>query len=43
MTFNQKLINLLKSDPHFVDDAGELVLAAAQDAAWKTDRSLLIY
>jgi len=41
MTFNAKLINLLKTDPHFVDDEGELVLAAVQDRAWKIDRDLV--
>lgn len=41
MSFNAKLINLLKTDPRFVDDEGELVLAAVQDAAWKTDRALV--
>jgi adenine-specific DNA-methyltransferase len=41
MTFNTKLINLLKTDPRFVDDEGELILAAVQDAAWKIDRALV--
>jgi len=41
MTFNTKLIDLLKKDPRFVDDEGELVLAAVQDAAWKIDRNLV--
>jgi adenine-specific DNA-methyltransferase len=41
MTFNTKLINLLKKDRRFVDDDGELVLAAVQDAAWKIDRDLV--
>ena len=41
MVFNTKLINLLKTDPRFVDDDGELVLAAVQDAAWKIDRNLV--
>lgn len=36
-----KLINLLKTDPRFVDDEGELVLAAVQDRAWKIDRDLV--
>lgn len=38
MSFNARLINLLKTDPRFVDDEGELVLAAVQDRAWKIDR-----
>lgn len=41
MSFQTKLIDLLKTDPRFVDDDGELVLAAVQDAAWKTDRALV--
>ena len=41
MSFNTKLINLLKTDPRFADDEGELVIAAVQDAAWKTDRALV--
>lgn len=41
MSFHTKLINLLKTDQHFVDDEGELVLAAVQDAAWKIDRALV--
>jgi len=41
MSFNTILIRLLKTDPRFVDDEGELVLAAVQDRAWKTDRELV--
>lgn len=41
MSFNTKLTNLLKTDPRFVDDEGELILAAVQDAAWKIDRGLV--
>lgn len=41
MTFNTKLISLLKTDPRFVDDDGELVLAAVQNTAWKIDRNLV--
>jgi len=41
MSFNTKLINLLTTDPRFVDDEGELVLAAVQDRAWKIDRDLV--
>ena len=41
MSFNQKLIDLLKTNPRFVDDEGELVLAAVQDHAWKIDRDLI--
>jgi len=41
MSFNTKLTDLLKTDPRFVDDEGELVLAAVQDHAWKIDRDLV--
>ncbi len=41
MSFNAKLIDLLKTDPRFVNDEGELVLAAVQDRAWKIDRDLV--
>lgn len=41
MTFNTKLVDLLKTDPRFVDDEGELVLAAVQDRAWKLDHDLV--
>jgi len=41
MSFSTKLINLLKTDPRFVDDEGELVLAAVQDRAWKINRDLV--
>jgi adenine-specific DNA-methyltransferase len=41
MSFHFKLIDLLKTDPRFVDDEGELVLAAVQDCAWKIDRDLV--
>ena len=39
--FNAKLINLLKTDPRFVDDEGELVKAAVIDRAWKIDHDLV--
>jgi len=41
MSFNAKLIGLLKTAPRFVDDEGELVPAAVQDRAWKIDRDLV--
>lgn len=41
MTFNSKLIALLKTDSRLVDDEGELVIAAVQDRAWKIDRDLV--
>jgi len=41
MLFNTQLTDLLKTDPRFVDDDGELVLAAVQDCAWKIDRELV--
>ena len=41
MSFNSKLTDLLRTAPHFVDDDGELVIAAVQDHAWKIDRDLV--
>ena len=41
MSFNNKLIDLLKTDSRFIDDEGELLLAAVQDRAWKMDRDLV--
>ena len=41
MSFHSKLINLLKTDPRFVDDDGELIIAAVQDRAWKIDHALV--
>jgi len=39
--FNEKLIELLKTDLRFVDDEGELIKAAVIDRAWKIDRDLV--
>ena len=39
--FNEKLIELLKTDSRFVDDEGELIKAAVIDRAWKIDRDLI--
>ncbi|VEN74751.1 putative type III restriction-modification system HindVIP enzyme mod [Candidatus Desulfarcum epimagneticum] len=39
--FNEKLIELLKTDSRFVDDEGELLKAAVTDGAWKIDRELV--
>ena len=39
--FNEKLINLLKTEPRFVDDAGELIPAAVRDHAWRLDHGLI--
>ena len=39
--FHEKLTNLLKTDPRFVDDEGELVKAAVIDRAWKIDHDLV--
>ena len=39
--FQNKLINLLKTDPRFVDDQGELVTAGVIDRAWKIDHALV--
>ena len=41
MSFNSKLTDLLKTNPNFVDDEGELLLAAVQDRAWKLDHELI--
>lgn len=41
MSFNSRLTDLLKTDPRFVDDEGELLIAAVQDHAWKIDRALV--
>lgn len=40
-SFNEELIDLLKTDSRFVDDEGELVKAAVIDRAWKIDRELV--
>ena len=39
--FNEKLIELLKTDARFIDDEGELVKAAVTDRAWKIDQDLM--
>ena len=39
--FHDKLINLLKTDPRFIDNEGELVKAAVIDRAWKMDHNLV--
>lgn len=41
MSFNTKLIDLLKKNPNLIDDEGELILAAVQDRAWKIDHDLV--
>jgi len=41
MSFNTRLTDLLKTDPRFVDDEGELLIAAVQDSAWKMDHDLV--
>jgi adenine-specific DNA-methyltransferase len=41
MSFNSRLTDLLKKDPRFVDDDGELLIAAVQDRAWKIDHDLI--
>jgi len=40
-SFNEKLVDLLKTDSRFVDDEGELVKAAVIDRAWKIDQDLV--
>ena len=39
--FNEKLIALLKTNPDFIDESGELLPAAVKDHAWKLDHSLI--
>ena len=39
--FHEKLTNLLKTDPRFVDGEDELVKAAVMDRAWKIDHDLV--
>ena len=41
MSFNTKLTNLLKTDSRFVDDDGELIIAAVMDATWRVDHTLV--
>ena len=41
MSFNSKLIDLLKTNRNFIDDEGELLIAAVQDRAWKIDHALI--
>ena len=39
--FNEKLIALLKTNPDFVDESGELLPAAVKDHAWKLNHNLI--
>ena len=39
--FNEKLIALLKTNPDFVDESGELLPAAIKDHTWKLDHTLI--
>jgi len=41
MSFNANLIELLKTDPRFLDNEGELIITAVQDSAWKIDHDLV--
>jgi len=41
MSFNNKLTTKLKGDLRFIDDDGELVLAAVLDHAWRIDPGLI--
>lgn len=41
MSFNLKLIDLLGTNPKYVDEEGELLLTAVQDHAWKLDHDLI--
>jgi len=39
--FNEKLIELLKTNPDFTDESDELIPAAVKDHAWKLDPNLI--
>ena len=39
--FNEKLTALLKTYPDFLDEAGELILAAIRDYAWQLNHDLI--
>ena len=39
--FTEKLTALLKTQPGFLDDTGELILAAVRDHAWRLDHNLI--
>lgn len=39
--FNEKLINLLKTNPDFIDESGELLPAVVKDKAWRLDHDLV--
>ena len=41
ISFQNKLIGILKTDSRFIDQDGELLKAAIIDRAWKTDRGLV--
>ena len=41
INFNEKLIALLKTNPNFVDESGELLPAAVKDRAWRLDHNLI--
>jgi len=41
MSFNETLQTILKSDPRFVDQDGDLLKSAVIDKAWKIDRHLI--
>ena len=40
-SFNEKLTARLKTNPDFLDDAGELIPAAVRDHAWRLDHNLI--
>jgi len=41
MPFQTELVELLKKDHRFLDDSGELLIAAVEDCAWKLDKDLV--
>ena len=39
--FNDRLIELLKTNPDFIDESSKLLPAAVKDSAWKLDHNLI--
>ena len=41
--FNEKLIAILKTNPDFTDESGELLPAAVKDHAWQLNHNLITW
>ena len=41
--FNEKLIAILKTNPDFTDESGELLPAAVKDHAWQLNHNLIAW